>query len=185
MFQRLWPLFLGYGLTVPTPSWSYKWLSVGVLTCSQPTYIPGVGPCSLSPSPQDSHCFCLGFFQALVNCLQSSFTNTKCCALHLERRAQSMGGRWYCYTYTNKLPHQGSVVLCLSARSRLILCYLLLFLSQAGWTRPGWLLGCAQLSSWLHCCSWQRAGPEAQPCSDVVVWHPGGRGGTGVMVWSI
>lgn len=59
-------------------------------------------------------------------------------------RVQSMGGRWYCYTYANKLADQGSVVLCLRTRSRPIPCHLLLFLTKAGWTRPGWLLGCAQ-----------------------------------------
>lgn len=141
MLWRPWILLLEHDLTVPTPSWSYTWLRVGVLTCSEPTCDPGVGPCSLSPSPQDSHYFCLGFFQALVNFLQRSFANTKCSLPHLQRRAQSMGGRCYCYMSTNKLIHQGSVVLCPSAWRRPIRCYLLLFLVKAGWTHPDWLLG--------------------------------------------
>lgn len=127
MLQRPWPLLLEYDLTVPTPSCSYEWLCVGVLTRSQPTSIPGDDPCSVPPSPQDSQCFCLGFFQAFVNCFQSSFTSTKCCVPHLERRAQCMGRRCYCYTYTNKLVHQGSVVLSLSASSRPIQLFVAVF----------------------------------------------------------
>lgn len=181
MLWRPWPLLLEQDLTVPTPSWSYKWLCVGVLTCSQPTCVPGVGPCSLPPPPQDSHCSCLGFFQAFVNSPQSSFTNTKRSVPHLERRAQSMGGRCYCYMYTNEIVHQGLVVLCPSAWSRPTLCYLLLFLAKAGWTHPDWLLGRAhpKAHGFIPAPGKAQGQRLSRAQQDTAVWHPGGREVTG------